>query len=92
MSVYIHLNLIYFPEYNLKYKCRAIMYTESEKHPILPRNQILTVNLPHAYCQAQSQLKHSWTELALLSTYTQYGLGYIQHGLGYMQYGLGYIP
>ena len=43
-------------------------------------------------CQAQSQLKHSWTELALLSTYTQYGLGYMQHGLGYIQYGLGYIP
>ena len=52
---------------------------------------ILPVNNLLLYCQAQSQLKHSWTELALLSTYTQYGLGYMQHGLGYIHYGLGYI-
>ena len=42
-------------------------------------------------CQAQSQLKQSRTELALLSTYTQYGPGYMQYGVGYMQHGLGYM-
>ena len=56
------------------------------------------------YCQAQSQLQLSWTELGCGTCsvawawvpyglgYMQYGLGYLHYGLAYIQYGLGYIP